>query len=77
VGALSQLEGLRVVRALVALGWAVDRVNGSHHVLTAAGMATLSIPVHKGRTMKLGTIRGLLKAAGISEEQFLAAYCKK
>jgi predicted RNA binding protein YcfA (HicA-like mRNA interferase family) len=30
----------------------------------------LSVPVHAGKTLKQGTLRGLIRAAGITPEQF-------
>jgi predicted RNA binding protein YcfA (HicA-like mRNA interferase family) len=74
VGRLSQLDPNRVVKAFVRLGWTVARVSGSHHILKAGGRATLTIPVHKGRTLKEGLVRGLLKAAEVDEERFLEVY---
>ena len=32
--------------------------------------ATLSIPVHKGKTVKRGTLRDLIRDAGITVEEF-------
>jgi len=53
-------------RALVALlerrGWQVERVRGSHHVLTK-GDRTLSVPVHAGRDLGTGLLHKLLKEA--------------
>jgi predicted RNA binding protein YcfA (HicA-like mRNA interferase family) len=74
MGRLSQLDANRVVKAFVRLGWTVVRVSGSHHVLKASGRATLTVPVHKGRTLKEGLVRGLLKAAEVDEDTFLDAY---
>ena len=74
MGALSGLNALRVLHAFVRMGWRLVRVKGSHHVLKAEGRATLTIPVHKGKPIKEGTLRGLLRAAGVTIEQFLANY---
>jgi predicted RNA binding protein YcfA (HicA-like mRNA interferase family) len=35
--------------------------------------ATLSIPVHKGKDVKRGTLRDLIRDAGMTIEDFLAA----
>jgi predicted RNA binding protein YcfA (HicA-like mRNA interferase family) len=32
----------------------------------------LSVPVHKGRDLAKGTLRGIIKQAGLTEEEFLA-----
>jgi len=33
--------------------------------------ATLSVPVHKGKNVKRGTLRDLIKDAGMSVDEFL------
>lgn len=74
MGSLNDLDGRRVLRALVRLGWIEDRVVGSHHVLKREGHATLTVPVHRGKSIKQGTMRALLKHADLTETEFLAAY---
>ena len=74
MGSLNDLDGRRVLRAFVRLGWIEDRVVGSHHVLKRSGRATLTIPVHRGKSIKQGTMRALLKHAEVTEEEFLRAY---
>lgn len=75
MGALNDLDGRRVLRAFARLGWSEVRVVGSHHILKKEGHpAVLTVPVHRGRTIKQGLMRGLLKAASLSEEEFLAQY---
>lgn len=39
----------QVKRRLLAAGYLLDRVNGSHHVFTRAGRLPVSIPVHNGK----------------------------
>jgi predicted RNA binding protein YcfA (HicA-like mRNA interferase family) len=34
----------------------------------------VTIPVHRGKTLKEGTTRGILKAAGVSEEDLFEVY---
>ncbi len=74
MGRMAQLVSARVLRALGRLGWQLDRQSGSHAVLLKQGRPPLTVPVHKGKTLKEGTARGILKQAGISEEEFFAVY---
>ena len=61
-----------VVSAFSKLGWTVARQSGSHIILTKPGhIATLSVPNHP--TVARGTLRGLIRAAGLTVEEFLAA----
>jgi predicted RNA binding protein YcfA (HicA-like mRNA interferase family) len=74
LGRLAQLSGERLVRALVRLGWTVDRQSGSHVILTFARKNPVTVPVHRGKTLKEGTARGILKCAGVSEEELFDVY---
>jgi predicted RNA binding protein YcfA (HicA-like mRNA interferase family) len=71
---MAQLVAGRVVRALVRLGWSLDRQSGSHAILTKPGRSPVTIPIHKGRTLKEGTARAILKQAGVSEEELFSVY---
>jgi len=68
---LPQVKGERVIRALRTAGWEVIRVHGSHHVLTHPERpgATVIVSVHP-RPLKRGTLADILKAAGLTVEQF-------
>jgi predicted RNA binding protein YcfA (HicA-like mRNA interferase family) len=64
-----------MIRALERLGWIVVRSKGSHHALAKAGRpGVITVAVKKGRTLPEPTARGILKQAGWSEDEFLAAY---
>lgn len=74
MGRMAQVDGRRMVRALRRLGWTLDRQSGSHVVLVHPGRDPLVVPVHRGKALKEGTARSILKAAGISEDAFFEAY---
>lgn len=74
MGRLATVIALRLVRALKRLGWKVDRQTGSHAILTKPGQNPVTVPVHKGRTMKEGTVRAILKQAGIKEDDLFEVY---
>ncbi|WP_045220262.1 type II toxin-antitoxin system HicA family toxin [Desulfonatronum thioautotrophicum] len=70
---LGSYSGFEVVKAFQGAGWTVVRQKGSHVALKKSGLeATLSIPVHKGRDVKRGTLRDLIKDAGMSVEEFIS-----
>jgi len=72
---MASTVALRMIRALVRLGWSVDRASGtSHHVLTKEGYRPITVPVKKGRTLKEGTARAILRQAGVSEVEFFDVY---
>lgn len=68
---LPVLSGRRVVRVFGRLGWEVARQHSSHIILVKEGsMATLSVPDH--REVARGTLRSLIRDAGLTVEEFVA-----
>ena len=62
----------QVVKAFQRAGWSTARTRSSHVILEREGfVATLSVPVHKGKNVKRGTLRDLIKDAELSVEEFL------
>jgi predicted RNA binding protein YcfA (HicA-like mRNA interferase family) len=73
-GRLPTLSGRRVLRALAAAGFTIDRVVGSHHVLVFPGdpARTVTVPVHGGKDLKPGTLRSIIRQAGLTVDEFVA-----
>jgi predicted RNA binding protein YcfA (HicA-like mRNA interferase family) len=70
--------GARHVKALEKLGWVRRRTTGSHEIMTKPGeRATLSVPCHAGRDLRRGTLSAILKSAGVTEDDYLAAFSGK
>jgi predicted RNA binding protein YcfA (HicA-like mRNA interferase family) len=67
---LPVVSGTETVRALERLGFAVVRQRGSHIILRR-GASGCVVPDH--REIKAGTLRGILKQAGVSTEEFTEA----
>ena len=66
---LPVVSGRQARTAFERLGWVFRRQAGSHMILTKPGhVASLSIPDH--RELAPGTLRKLIRAAGITVEQF-------
>ena len=66
------LSSRQVVRAFERLGWEIARRRGSHIILVKEGyIATLSIPDHK--QVARGTLRSLIRSAGLTVEEFIQA----
>jgi predicted RNA binding protein YcfA (HicA-like mRNA interferase family) len=69
---LPSLTGDQVVKTFQRLGWEIARQRGSHVILVRDGhRATLSVPDHD--PVAKGTLRSLIRAAGITVEEFVAA----
>jgi len=68
---LPNLSGRAVVKAFGRDGWEVARQKGSHVILVKADhWATLSVPDH--REIAPGTLRALIRASGLSVEEFVS-----
>jgi predicted RNA binding protein YcfA (HicA-like mRNA interferase family) len=66
---LPVISGEDAVKAFCRAGWRVDRQRGSHVVLLKEGhVASLSVPQHQ--ELAPGTLRSLIRAAGLSVEEF-------
>jgi predicted RNA binding protein YcfA (HicA-like mRNA interferase family) len=65
---LPHVSGAQLVRALERLGFVVARQSGSHIILRK-GSTGCVVPNHK--EIKVGTLAGILRQAGISSDDFL------
>ena len=61
--------GERIVRALERAGFKAVRVAGSHHIMRHPDGRGTTIPVHKGRDVAKGTLRGILSDIGMTIEE--------
>ena len=69
---LPTVSGQEARRAFERLGWVFRRQTGSHMILTKTGsIVSLSIPDH--RELAPGTLRKLIRLAGVSIDAFRAA----
>ena len=69
---LSRVSGLQVVRALERLGFVRLRQRGSHVIMkktTESGDVGCVVPLHD--EIAVGTLRGILKQAGVSVDEFM------
>ncbi len=68
---LPRITGREVVRALERAGFVFDRQHGSHVILVhPQNRKRVSVPVHAGKIIKPGTLKGILDDAGLSVEEF-------
>ncbi len=70
-GKLPVLSGRELRHAFERDGWVLARQRGSHMILVREGsIASLSVPDH--REVARGTLRSLIRAAGLTIDEFLA-----
>ena len=70
MGSLPRVSGAEVVRALQRLNFTVVRQRGSHIVMRRGSVGCV-VPNH--RELKVATLTGVLKQAGVTPAEFLAA----
>ena len=58
-----------MVRFLESQGFSIVRIRGSHHVMARQEIRT-SVPVHGNQTLKIGTLRGILRDIDLSALDF-------
>jgi predicted RNA binding protein YcfA (HicA-like mRNA interferase family) len=70
--ALPVVSGREAVKAFESLGWTVARQSSSHVIMTHPDhIASLSVPDHK--EVAKGTLRGLIRTAGLTVAELIAA----
>ena len=66
---MKSISGKNLCKVVERNGWTLKRVTGSHYIYTKQGIAAiLSIPVHGNRDLPTGTLRRILKDAGLTED---------
>lgn len=66
------VSGREAVKIFESLGWEVARQRGSHIILVRDGdIETLSVPDH--REVAKGTLRSLIRSAGLTADEFQEA----
>ena len=69
---LPRWPGRKIIRVFKKAGWVPDHIEGSHHILVKKGAEEiLVVPVHGNKPIKVGLLKGLIKDAGLTNEEFL------
>lgn len=69
---LPRVDSRQLVQSLKRAGFEEQRQRGSHlHLRRASDGKRVTVPVHQGRTIPVGTLRAILRDADISVDEFL------
>ena len=68
---LPRISGRRAIRVFESMGFAVTRQRGSHAVLRRGDVGCV-VPLHK--SLAVGTLRNAIRQAGVTPEEFVAAF---
>ena len=67
---LPRISGMKAVKTFSKDGWFMARQTGSHVIMVKSGrVVTLSVPKH--RELDRGTLRKLIKLAGLTVDEFV------
>lgn len=59
------MNGKDIINKLKAEGWKLDRINGSHHIMTKDGKA-VPVPVHGNRDVGAGLASTIARQTGVN-----------
>jgi predicted RNA binding protein YcfA (HicA-like mRNA interferase family) len=69
---MKSVSGKRLCKIVEQKGWVLQRVTGSHHIYENSQInQIISIPVHKNKDLKIGTLKALMKIAELTEEDLI------
>ncbi len=60
----AHITGKDVIAKLKAVGWKLDRIHGSHYILTREGKA-VPVPVHGSRDLGAGLLAAIQRQTGV------------
>jgi predicted RNA binding protein YcfA (HicA-like mRNA interferase family) len=71
---LPVVKAREVIAALRRAGFEIKRVSGSHYLLAhpESPDRAVTVPFHGGRDIKSGTLRSIIRQAGLTIEAFRA-----
>ena len=70
---LPRPSGREMIRFLERQSFSIVRIRGSHHVMVRGSLHT-TVPVHGNETLKIGTLRSILRDAELSPLEFAAIW---
>lgn len=66
---MKSVSGKELAKVLERNGWALLRIQSSHHIYGKQGTdVRLSIPIHGNQNLKIGLLRNMMKLANLSED---------
>jgi predicted RNA binding protein YcfA (HicA-like mRNA interferase family) len=70
VSVLPRISGREAVKALVRIGYEEDRQRGSHIILRQSSYPHRRITVPDHRELAKGTLRAIIREAGLTVDEF-------
>ncbi len=74
---LPNIKGKQLLKILQNIGYILDHIQGSHHILRRADGKKITIPIHGNKEIPKGTLLGILTDLDISKDEFVVLLKKK
>lgn len=74
---LPNIKGKQLFKILQRIGYDLDHIQGSHHILRCSSGKKVTIPIHGNKEIPKGTLLGILTDLDISKEKFVILLKKK
>jgi predicted RNA binding protein YcfA (HicA-like mRNA interferase family) len=69
---MKSVSGKFLCKVVEQRGWNLKRITGSHYIYVKRSVnPILSIPVHGNRDLPIGTLKSIMKDAGLREEDLI------
>jgi predicted RNA binding protein YcfA (HicA-like mRNA interferase family) len=67
---LKRVSGKQMCKALERKGWLLKCINGSHYIYAHPNQpdTIIPVPIHGNRTLRSGAQHGIMKDAGLGED---------
>jgi predicted RNA binding protein YcfA (HicA-like mRNA interferase family) len=66
---MKSVSGKYLCKILEQHGWHLQRISGSHYIYEKDGVEAIAVvPVHANRDMRIGTLKTILRATGLTEQ---------
>ena len=74
---LPNIKGRQLLKILEGIGYDLDHIQGSHHVLRRSDGRKTTIPIHGSKDIPKGTLLGILTDLDISKGEFVVLLKRK
>ena len=74
---LPNIKGKQLLNILQGIGYYLDHIQGSHHILRCPNGKKTTIPIHGNKEIPKGTLLGILTDLDISKEKLILLLKKK
>lgn len=74
---LPNIKGKQLLKILKGIGYDLDHIQGSHHILRRSDGKKTTVPIHSNKEIPRGTLLGILIDLDISREDLILLLKKK